>query len=506
VAKPLVPGERKLATLLFADLSGYTDLTRRLDPEDVVSVVDPVMRDLQQIAERHGGTVVLVAGDGLLVAFGVPHAREDDSLRAVRAAVEMRQRTGRSQGTPGLHAGIASGEVLITPDPSERGWGITGLCIALAARLSDKAENGVILVDAESQRLVGPDARWGDRRQLELQGMGPAPVTVFELLDAEAGPAPRGSGTFVDRFVEWARLDELLSEVRVEGHSRVVAIEGEAGSGKTRLLEAWSTSHTELVTIWGRCPSYGEHQPLAGLLDALIDHLGEVGLLDPPALTELLQGVSPEEAQATALRLLGHAGVNDAPPAAEQLVEVLGSATRELLSGLSTRSSLAIVIDDVHWGGEDLREFLWGLVKEPLTSPVLIVVLQREGEAWGDLPALPPLPTWAAKELITARIGEAAPTLVNHLLSRTGGMPFYLEECLSLLVEQGAVLDDSDGRRLADPGGLGSLPTSVRAVLAARLDALPAAAKDVALVASASADLIRAEAVSELMGPSATEG
>ena len=481
-------GERKLATLVFADISGYTDMARRLDPEDVVSVVDPIMRDLQQVAEAHGGTVLMTAGDGVLCAFGVPVVREDDALRAVRAAAEMRALGEAAAGTSGVHIGIASGEILITPDSSPRGWGITGLCVALAARLSDLAVNGEILADEACRGLAGPAARWGPERASQLQGMGERPVLVAQLLDLDGSPNPRGRGPLVARQVEQARLDELLNRVSAEAQSTVVSIQGEAGIGKTRLVEVWLDQHPEVTAITGRCHSYGDARPLAGLLDAVLEHLRLRALLERHALLQLLSPLA--EADAVVSRVLALAGAEPSPPA-EDFSSVVAHAVRSLLAALAARSPLAVVVDDVHWAGDDLIAFLEDLDERPISVPLLVIALQREGPCWGSTPPLEPLPIWAVRQLVAARLPSAPRSLAEALHARTGGNPLYLGESLNLL-DDGAPLDSVTHQ----------LPPSVRALLAARLDSLPTDAKEVALVASAGADLATSEALTVLLARS----
>ena len=462
-------------------------MTRRLDPEDVVSVVDPLMHDLQRIVEAHGGTVLMIAGDGLLCAFGVPHAREDDALRAVRAAHDMRELASRAAGTSGLHAGLASGEVLITPDSSPRGWGITGLCVALATRLADLAKSGVILADTECRRLSGTLPQWGQEYEAEIQGMGEAACAVAELESIVEEPAPRPLGDFVDRMVQQARLEECLAAVASERVSQVVSLRGEAGAGKTRLVGNWLESHPEVTVIKGRCRSYGDERPLAGVLDAVLEHLRIHDLLTQQALVGLLSWLPLDEAEAVAARLLAAASGSSAWPPAEDVGLALARAVRELLRALAAQVPVVLVVDDGHWAGPDLVAFLNDLSATPESRPLLVVVLLREGQVWGDLPPLESLPAWASKQLVLGRLAGAHDDVVDALVSRTGGNPLYLEESLNLLQDGAADAALSTG-----------VPSSIRALLAARLDALTGDAKEVALVVSAGADISSVEAIRAL--------
>lgn len=482
----MLSGERKLATLLFADLSGYTEMARRLDPEDVVSVVDPVMRDLQRVAEAHGGTVLMTAGDGVLCAFGVPLVREDDALRAVRAAGEMRSLAEVAAGTEGVHIGIASGEILITPDGSPRGWGITGLCVALATRLSDLAGDGEILADEVCRQLAGPSARWGPVRASQVQGMGDRPVMVAQLLGLDDSPSPRAREPLVARQVELARLDELLTRVTAEQRSFVVSVQGDAGIGKSRLLEAWLDRHPEITAITGQCHSYGASRPLAGLLDAVLDHLRLRGLLTHEGLLGLLSAQT--EAHALVSRLLAIAAAEQGP-AAEDVGSVLAHALRCVLEALTQESPCVLVVEDAHWAGEDVLAFLTDLHGRHLPVRLLVVAVQRDGPGWEAMPTLEPLPDWACRQLIEQRLPRAPDALVSALLERTGGNPLYLQESLNLL-EEG----------IGGKGGQSQLPPSVRALLAARLDSLDPEAKEIALFASAGADLVWADHLARLTG------
>jgi class 3 adenylate cyclase len=239
--EPRVQGERKLVTVLFADLTGYTRLAASLDPEDVHALIDPAQTNLRLLVQEFGGSVPQVLGDGLMAVFGVPTAHEDDAERAVRAAFALNERVrrlnqGRSGVTlPELHTGVNSGEVMVAGSHEPFGFRVVGDTVNVASRLSDLAEPGRVLVGDRTRDLCAHAIRFGRRKLVRLKGKH-EPIGAFEAMRPrstlpEGHVAPGRQTAFVGRGSELSALRAELRRVSRERRSSVVSVEGDAGLG-----------------------------------------------------------------------------------------------------------------------------------------------------------------------------------------------------------------------------------------------------------------------------------
>ncbi|MDQ1698992.1 MAG: hypothetical protein QOG34_855, partial [Frankiaceae bacterium] len=359
-------GERKFAVLLFADLSGYTELCRLLDPEDVVATVQPVMSSLRDLTEARGGTICSVAGDGFLAVFGVPHADPDAGANAVLAAESMRGLVRESNAAPrpmpfpDVHIGIAAGEMLVRPSTEPPGFDLFGPAINLAARLCDAAPAGAIYVDEVCRKLAGDAGDWLGPEPLELRGLG-APVPAYRLGgDPQPAAASLSPAAFVGRAGLLGALDAELAEVARTRTSKVVSFIGEPGVGKTRLIEHWLGRQPEIAARWVRSAPTG-----AGLADL-------VRQLDGTA-----SGPSAE---------VGPGG--PAGPTREDPFPAALAATRALLAEASISESMVVVLDDLHAADATLPALVADIRRHALAAPLLLVACWRSGEPVGaDLTA-----------------------------------------------------------------------------------------------------------------------
>ncbi len=507
---PETRGERKLVTLLFTDLTGYTALAASLDPEEVFSFIRPTLADLQRVVEDHGGTVPQIQGDGFMAIFGVPVAHEDDAERAVRAALAVRERIrelneGRSGlSIPEVHSGVNSGEVMVGPSPEASGIAVVGDVVNTASRLADLAPAGTVLVEERTWHRTRHAIRYGRRGAYIAKGKS-EPVVAYEARAPRTSfPAGRASplvgAEFVDREVHLERLSAEFRAVRKDRRGRVVIVSGEAGAGKTRLASEFIKRHPDALVLAGRSTAYGTQVALSPLASAI----GEIAGITPgsatpsgrrriQALAERVATVDDARRVTRGLSLLfgldergegrGSRGTEDALDAA-----------RTVLEGLARERPVVVLLDDLHWADPAVVDALGSFRSHPWSGPLLLVGITRS-ESLHRLRAqtrveLDAIPDDAMGELASLALGRKAFTpALRSVVTRAGGNPLFLEESLSMLVEAGGLVSTASGWIVADPQMLERVPTTVRAMIAARLDGLPPDEKRVLQCASVSGEL-----------------
>ncbi len=504
--EPLVHPERKLVTLLFADLSGYTAFAASLDPEEVFGVVRPWMTTLRLVVESHGGTVPQVMGDGFMAVFGVPTAHEDDAERAVRAGLALVREAAdldrRQAGIrfPGLHVGVNSGEVIVVGSREASGFAVVGDPVNVTARLADLASTGEVLVGGATRELTVKAIRFARRRLLAAKGVT-RPIAAYPALGVRPTRRPTVGGRsvgrlhaapFVDRVGILRRLIAEARETQRTGRARVRAIVDEPGVGKTRLAEELRARLPESLVLIGTCHPYGQRLPLTALAEAVAAGIGMRRGLSPARLRQgvrrfVREGVdevtSPAmEAQLETLLGLPPVAVGAAASSAGRPGGVsldARAAVRPVIRALAGGRPVVVVLDDVHWADPDLLALLSDVRRSPWSEPVLFLALGRpEPDDWyRALPRvrLGGLPAAEARRILAGVLGgPAPPSLAGRIVERAGGNPLFLEESARMLVETGALVRAGPGWQAMDPSAIRSVPDSLRMLVAARLDALPA--------------------------------
>ncbi len=498
--------ERKHVTILFADVRGSLELLGDRDPEEVRSILDPVLECMMDAVHRYEGVVNQVMGDGIMALFGAPHAQEDHAIRACYAALAMQDSVRRyAEAVRAADAvdiqvrvGLNSGEVVARAMSSDLQLDYTavGQATHLASRMEQLAHPGSILLTAETLRLaegyvlvkpMGPTPIKGLGRLLqvyELTGTGPA-RSRLQVREAH------GLSRFVGRDLEVEQLRRAFDRVEA-GHGQVVAVVGEPGAGKSRLI--YEVASARRAGSWlfldAAALSYGRgrtYLPVIKLLEAyfqidrrddvrrIVDNVQERVL----ALDEQLRPAIP------ALLALLDAPVDDPDwfglPAARRRRQTLDAITRLVL-----RESLArpvcVVVEDLHWIDSETQAVLDDLVESLASARVLLLVSYRPEyeHGWGSKGVysqirIDPLTAESADALLDALLGpdEALRPFKRLLIERTGGNPFFLEECVRALAETGA-LDGAPGAyRVARAVTTIQVPATVHPVLAARIDRLP---------------------------------
>jgi class 3 adenylate cyclase/tetratricopeptide (TPR) repeat protein len=483
--------ERKFAVALFADLSGYTALCQRLDPEDVDGTVRPLMAALRAAVAADGGVVVNVAGDGFFAIYGVPVALADAGNRAVRSAVAMRRLVAERNAregevrVPDVHVGLAAGEVLVVPSDDPSGWSLVGSAVNLASRLCDEARAGEILVDVEMKALLETEVGWESSRTLELRGHDGA-VRAWEIGEASsAETVSRSPVPFVGRQEVITGLDEALQQTVATRRSSVVYIRGQPGIGKSRLLDQWVGGHAHLdpLRLWcGRS--------LTGLqLDRLLEML-----------------VEPVGGTASGLATLRPFGAGPDPDPAVRVdpFPMVVAGVRRLLGDAGRRRPTVVVIDDLQAADPSLADFIADLRTDPVDAPVLVVCSTLTDDASDPLPGdveLGPLAEDDVATILSAALGAAAPpSVLSAVASRVAGHPLMTMQSAAYLLEAGVVTVAHDRCDVVAPAAVDVLPTSLRMFVGARIDRLPAAEKALLQELSTFGDEIRADEVVALLG------
>lgn len=481
--------ERRVVTVVFTDLVGFTERSEALDPEDVRALLTTYYTRARSIFEEHGGTVDKFIGDAVLAVFGAPVAHEDDPERAVRAARAVCEWASERDDVA-LRAGVNTGTALVALEPSETGIGIVaGDMVNTASRIQSAAPVGSVLVGEETYRATLDVFSYAEREAVEAKGKA-EPIRVWEPTAArvEVGGARRaGDAPLVGRARELAELRAALDgSGRGEG-ARFVALVGVPGIGKTRLVaeleRAAHHAHPDASWLEGRSLPYGAGTSFHGLAEMVRTHAGIMETDDAAetqakldrAVGDLAESASDAHWLASQLRPL--AGLSGDSPAREDQRADAFAAWRRFFELLASRSPLVLVFDDLHWADDAILDFLDGLTRGSGSAPLLVVgtarpeLLERRPE-WGrsagnrTFVRLEPLSQEETGELLhaLARDAEIPDDVRAALLERAGGNPLYAEEFVRMLSEGGG------------PGT--SLPQSVQGIVAARLDALSREEKD----------------------------
>jgi class 3 adenylate cyclase/tetratricopeptide (TPR) repeat protein len=485
---------RRTVTVVFLDLVDSTAITGELDPEAHRRVQSRFFEELRTVLERHGGTLEKFIGDAVMAVFGIPAVHEDDALRAVRAATEVREALSalnaelRPQWGVNLSVriGINTGEV-VAGDPTAGQRLVTGDAVNLASRLESAASPGEILIGDATYRLVRGAVLVEPVERLELKGV-PAPIDAWRVLGVVTGApsvARRMDSPLVGRERELTMLRHAFERAAADQTCQLVTILGPAGAGKSRLgTELLGRVEEEATVLVGRCLPYGEGITFWPVVEIVKRAAGIGPALDADENRRRIASIVADDAEAEAIvhRLGGLLGLWSGPSGTDEIFW----AVRRLLQALTRTRPVVVLFDDVHWGEETFLDLIDHIVDWARDSPILLLCLAR-AELLEERPA------WAggklnATSLLLEPLGdEASGTLIENLLELSvaddvkeqvfraaEGNPLFIEELIAMRVDEGA-LRREDGRWVAS-ADLSSLevPPTIQALLAARLDRLPA--------------------------------
>lgn len=528
-----VEGERRIVTILFCDVKGSTSMAEQLDPEEWADIMNNGFEYLIKPVHDYEGTVARLMGDAILAFFGAPLAHEDDPQRAILAGLQIldgvaqyRDKVKREYGMDfDVRVGLNTGLVVVGNIGSDYKYEYTAMgdAINLAARMQTAAEPNTLLISENTYRLVPALFDFEDKGLIEVKGKA-EPVHVYRVLDAKKGAIKtRGIAGLVSPMVgrrrEFSTLLQIADDVRA-GHGSSVAVIGEAGLGKSRLIAEWrkavlmESSDKPVRWVEGRCLSYGAsmaHHLSADILRALIGapagateeetHAALKQAADTlfpddprqvyPFLGHLL-GVKLEEDMAARVKYL------DGPALQAKYV----AAYKRLLAESANSAPLIIICEDIHWADPSSVELLTQVTPIVAEAPVVFAFITRpdkEAPGWKLITQsreiagagmtelhLAPLSEKDSQELVSNLLEiESLPENVRNLiLAKAEGNPFFVEEVIRMLIDRGNLTRQDGQWIVARPINTIDIPDTLQGVLIARIDRLPEDAKRVLQIAS----------------------
>jgi class 3 adenylate cyclase/tetratricopeptide (TPR) repeat protein len=500
-AGPVAPGpaaERRLVSVLFADLVGFTSLSEQRDAEDVRALLTRYFDTARRIIDRYGGTVEKFIGDAVMAVWGTPTTQEDDAERSVRAALELTQaisQLGSEVGAPGLQAraGVLSGEAAVTLGAEGQGM-VAGDLVNTASRIQSAAEPGTVLVGDVTRGATEAAIVYEDAGAHALKGKAER-VQLWRAVRVVAGigGAYKSTGLeppFVGRDRDLRLVKELFHGTAEEGKAHLVSVVGIAGIGKSRLSWEFFKYLEGLagLVLWhrGRCLSYGEGVTYWALAD-MVKMRCRISEGEEPAsaLTKLrttLEQYVPdlEERRWVEPRLAHLLGLEER---AARDPEELFSAWRLFIERMAGEHPIVMVFEDLQWADAALLDFIEYLMEWSRDFPIFVVTLARpdlieKRQTWGAGKRnftslfLEPLSPEAMDALLSGLVPGLPQDAKQRILGRAEGVPLYAVETVRMLLDRGAIVQEGNDYRLVGTVGDLEVPQTLHALIAARLDGL----------------------------------
>jgi len=497
--------ERRLVSVLFADLVGFTPFAEERDAEDVRDTLTRYFELASEVVARYGGTIEKFIGDAVMAVWGAPTAREDDAERAVRAALDLVDAVRVLGPTIQARAGVLTGEAAVTLGATNQGM-VAGDLVNTAARLQSVAQPGTVLVGEATMRAASAAVAFEEAGDQTLKGKQ-APIPAHRALRVVA---QRGGGgrsdlpepPFVGRDEELRLLKDLISTTGRDRRTRLVSITGPGGIGKSRLaweLEKYIDGISQTI-YWhrGRSPAYGEGITFWALGEMVRRRAGLAETDDEAVTRERIRSTVGEYVPIDDDRrwvepaLLTLLGLEPAPAGGR---DVLFAAWRIFFERIAERSTTVLLFEDLQWADSGLLDFIEHLLEWSKNVPLIVVTLARpelfdRRPDWGaetrnlTKMALEPLSDDAMRQLLDGFVPGLPETAIRAILARADGMPLYAVETVRSLVAEGRLARDGDAYRPVGELGELAIPDTLRSLIASRLDALDPV--DRSLVADAS--------------------
>ena len=485
--------ERRLVTVLFADLVGFTTLAEERDAEETRELLSRYFALARDVIGRYGGTVEKFIGDAVMAVWGAPVAMEDDAERAVRAGLELLDGIGTLGPGMQARAGIATGEAAVTLGATGEGM-VAGDLVNTASRLQSVSSAGTVLVGAATMRAASAAVSFEEAGERTLRGKA-RPLPAWRALRVVAERGGRGrrdqlEPPFVGREEELRSLKDALHATGRDRRARLISITGPAGIGKSRL--AWEfLKYVDGVVediYWhsGRSPAYGEGLTFWALGEMVRRRAG-LAETDDEATTRaqldrtLAEYVpQPEDRRWIEPALLALLGLEPSPPGGR---DVLFGAWRMFFERIAQRGTTVLVFEDFHWADTGLIDFIDHLLEWARGVPIMVVTLARpelfdRRPDWGagkrtfSAMALEPLPEAAMRALLTGLVPELPEPAIRTILARADGVPLYAVETVRMLIVERRLERVDSGYRPADDLAEISVPETLRSLIASRLDTL----------------------------------
>ena len=522
--QPLTPTSgrevRKTVTVVFCDVTGSTAMGERLDPESLRDVQSRYFEAMRAGIERHGGTVEKYIGDAVMAVFGIPQLHEDDALRAVRAVTDMREELAalnkeleRDRGvTIQVRIGVNTGEVVAGSSSTDPAL-VTGDAVNVAARLEQGAAPGEVLIGEPTQRLVRDAIEAEEAEPLKAKGKT-EPVRAFRLLGVREviGAIPRRlDSPMVGRERQLAQLLQAFEAAEADSACQLFTVLGPAGVGKSRLIGEFRSGVDDRAQILqGRCLPYGEGITYFPVVEAIKQAAGLVDF-DLPDVVEakvcsVLEG--DEHQQLVCRHVSQLMGVAEATAGEETFW-----AIRRFFEASARERPLILVFDDIHWGAPTFLDLVEHVADWSRGSPILLLCMARPdlldvrpGWGGGKLNAatvsLEPLSEEQSERLIEnlLRSAELPAEVAERIVDTAEGNPLFVEQMLATMIDDGLLIREDEQWVVAGDLSDVTVPASIRALLASRLDRLTPKERSVLDAASVIGQEFVAGAVRDLVG------
>ena len=515
--KPTTEGERKHVTVLFSDLSGYTELSEKLDPEEVKAITSRIFGEISKIVSKYDGFIEKYAGDAVMALFGVPRAHEDDPIRAIKVAREIHECVDAISpeietriGQPlSMHSGINSGLVVTGEVDLERGThGVAGDTINLASRLSSLARAGEVLVDTDTYRQAEGHFTFESLEPTVVKGKA-EPIKVHKVLSQKDKPVTirRLSGVRADligRKVELAELTEAIENLR-EGKGKIFSICGDAGTGKSRLVEEFKETldPKEIQWLEGHAFAYAQNIPYFPMID-LLNRVFHIEEGDPAknvreklesGIEHLVDNKEDIIPYVGGLYSLSYPEVEEVSP--EFWKSRLQDAIQEILTALAGRSPTVFFLEDLHWADPSFVELLRRACLE-IRQPAIVLCVYRPtfnlftshqisgiGKLYHEM-RLQDLSRSESQEMVQSLLNtDTVPSdLQQFIHEKMEGNPFYLEEAVNSLIESNTLIRDDGHWRFTKQIGEADISSTIHGVISARVDRLEQESKRILQEAS----------------------
>ena len=519
--------ERRLVSVLFADLVGFTTLSESRDPEEVRELLSRYFDTCRRLIELYGGTVEKFIGDAVMAVWGTPTATEDDAERAVRAALDLVAAVtalGDEVGAPELaaRAGVLTGEAAVTLGAEGQGM-VAGDLVNTAARIQSAADPGAVFVGEATKRSSEASIAYASAGTHELKGKDES-VPLWQALRVTAGRggALKSAGLeppFVGRDRELRLVKELFHETADEQRAHLVSVTGIAGIGKSRLgWEFFKYMDGLEEGVWwhrGRCLAYGEGVAFWALAEMVRMRAGIVEGEDPASAREKVRTaldafvVDDEERRFVEPRILHLLGLEEGPARAK---EELFGAWRVFFERMAEQGPVALLFEDLQWADSALVEFVGHLLEWSRNRPIFVLCLARpelqsrhpefgQGSHQTTL-SLAPLSEQAMTELLDGFVPGLPADLRDRILARSEGVPLYAVETVRMLLDRGLLSEDEGVYRPTGEVAELDVPETLHGLIAARLDGLSAEERRLLQDGSVLGKTFTKESLAELAGMS----